>query len=358
MLTWKELVQLSDPELERLDVAEMNLICAEGLPAAGRIDLAVYRRQLDHWAWQVEEHTNRLLRQFQRNPAHYHHSEAYFRALALITVLQRDGGVRYNPQKIPADAPFAAEDCFLYGILAGPGGTCATMPVLYAAVGRRLGYPIRLVTAHCHLFARWDAPDARFNIEGTAQGLSCPPDGYYRSGRYALPPHVIRASGHLQSQSPRQELAHFCVERALCWLDLGRTRKAVEAFAYACAFCPQILCYLGSLQLALQRWGAELRKVGPPIFPPLELSWDQRRFPPTLPEPVERTILRLETIENLLKAPHNQTNWWEPMRQGRPVARPPQAFKARFHGSHSTVTVLYRSGSGAAASPQPSPMSA
>lgn len=43
--------------------------------------------------------------QFRRRPQRYRHSFAYFRTPAIITALQRDLGVRYNPAKIPDDAP-------------------------------------------------------------------------------------------------------------------------------------------------------------------------------------------------------------------------------------------------------------
>ena len=62
---------------------------------------------------------------------------------------------------------------FIHGIIDGPGGTCASMPVLYVAVGRRLGYPLKLVEARGHLLLRWDDPLGQrlgtpdvFNVEG------------------------------------------------------------------------------------------------------------------------------------------------------------------------------------------------
>ena len=66
------------------------------------------------------------------------------------------------------------------------------MPVLYVAVGRRLGYPLKLATTKGHLFARWDGLDhsypawrERFNIEGT-HGFSSYPDDYYKTWPFKL----------------------------------------------------------------------------------------------------------------------------------------------------------------------------
>ncbi len=46
------------------------------------------------------------------------------------------------------------------------------MPVLYVAIGRRLGYPLELVTTKGHVFACWEDSNDRFNIEGTNEGLN------------------------------------------------------------------------------------------------------------------------------------------------------------------------------------------
>jgi hypothetical protein len=178
VVAWKELAKRPESELSRVDIAIMNLACAEGLSGSERTNAEACQRTLDAWAEKVRWQTLKHFRRFEYCPDEFHRSEAYFRALVLITVLQRDCGVRYNPAKIPADAVFTTEDTFIHGIVDGLGGTCANMPVVYVAVGRRLGYPLRLVVAHGagfgHFFARWDDPHGeRLNIEATAQGLSC-----------------------------------------------------------------------------------------------------------------------------------------------------------------------------------------
>jgi hypothetical protein len=91
-------------------------------------------------------------------------------------------GVRYDAEVV-ADLdrpPLDSRDDFLHGIIAGRGGTCASLPVLYAAVGRRLGYPLKLVRTTQHLFLRWDDPGGeRFNVEiSNAGGIDTPPDDH------------------------------------------------------------------------------------------------------------------------------------------------------------------------------------
>ena len=75
------------------------------------------------------------------------------------------------------------QDLFLHGLVNGTGGTCVSMPVLYVAVGRRLGYPLKLVTTAEHTFLRWENADSgeRFNIEGTCRGYGRETDEHFRA---------------------------------------------------------------------------------------------------------------------------------------------------------------------------------
>jgi hypothetical protein len=166
---WRELAPLSDEELGHYDIAAVNLACAAGLPGAEAIDVEDCLRWLDAATDLVRRWTEAGLDEFfQPSPAEFKNSEAYFRVLALASVLQRHCGVRFDASKIGAgpEVPFEFHEQFIHGVVQGPGGTCATLPVVYASIGRRLGYPIRLACAKRHLFARWDDPAAgeRFNI--------------------------------------------------------------------------------------------------------------------------------------------------------------------------------------------------
>src|ERR1041384_1740124 len=101
VVKWLDLVKMADEELAPLDVAEVNLACAEGLPGSEQIYHEGCIGQLDYFARMVKQETDRLQPQFLRKRYDYKNSIAYFKTLAMITVLQRDLGVRYNPLKIP-----------------------------------------------------------------------------------------------------------------------------------------------------------------------------------------------------------------------------------------------------------------
>jgi hypothetical protein len=335
MLDWKQLTHLSDAELAKLDIAEVNLACAAGLPESNKIDVDHCLRTLNLWAAQVHGYTRKATHLFEAHPGEYG-SWAQFRILAMITCLQRDLGVRYNPAKIREDAVFNADDDFIHGVIQGSGGTCASLPVVYAAVGRRLGYPIKLVMAWGngagHLFARWDDPHGeRFNIEASGKGLVCPPDNYYREGFYQISPEFERRCYLLKSMTPKEEFATFLKQRGFQWKELGNYRKAVESFSWAYAAAPHNEGLQASFGLTMNEWHEELRKQQPPGYPEVFFFWPKkRRLPACVPEQMEKSMLFLEATENLLRNPKHKRDWWEPMKNGIRTETRPAKVNVRF----------------------------
>jgi hypothetical protein len=161
------------------DVAEVNLRLAHGLPGSGTLDVDGLLRQLDQWTGLVALRVRNMQPHFEKSPGEYRNSRPYFQALVMATVLGRNLGARYRPE-LMADPVDWSDSRFLHGPMTGYGGTCASMPVLYVAIGRRLGWPLWLVRAKQHLFARWEDERDRLNIEATSHGLNCHPDEYYR----------------------------------------------------------------------------------------------------------------------------------------------------------------------------------
>jgi hypothetical protein len=151
---WKSLALLDDEQLATRDVAAVNLACAAGLPGGPTEEQAAECiDRLDHYARSVAHYTQSHMPHFLAEPSLYG-SEARFRMVCLLRLLQNAFGVRYNTAKIDDGAAFGPADTFIHGALLGSGGTCASLPVVYAAVGRRLGYPLRLVSTWQHEFVR------------------------------------------------------------------------------------------------------------------------------------------------------------------------------------------------------------
>ena len=329
MFDWQQLVRLPDPDLARVDIALSNLACAAGLPESDMIDVDLCLQTLDLWAEQTHGFTERVMPLFYSGRCDYPDSEPRFRIQAMITYLQRDLGLRFRFDKRSNDALLEPADSFLHGIIQGKGGTCGSLPVLYAAVVRRLGYPLMLAMTRGHLYARWDArPRGEcFNIEASGDGVSYPADEHYRTGRYEMPSETIQMCGYLQSLSPREELAAFLVERGECWMQERMYGEAVTAFAWSYELDPRRRQHGFLTSQAMQKWDEQLRERLPPRhFPNLDIGLPPQQFR-QMPREVEREIIRLRVMEGLLNDPNYERRWWGPLRRNanhRPQGLPEQ----------------------------------
>jgi len=235
------------------DIAVANLVCANGLPGAGPLHIDHYLEWLDDAAQRVRLETERNYYKFLDSPSSFGNSQARFCMVCLVTVLQQQCDVGYSLKwkELTPDCPVPdsfgmnAGDLFIHAIMDGIGGTCGSIPVLYVAVGRRLGYPLRLVKAARHLFVRWDDPDGkhwlhsdRFNVEATAPGVHFVPDEHYRTWPHAISDEDVDAGIFLRSLSAREELAEFVATRGYCLRANGQLADAVKALAEASRLAP------------------------------------------------------------------------------------------------------------------------
>ena len=232
--TFSEVCESPEKSLSKLDIAAMNLICATGLPGAEDLSIADSLEWIDMAARTVDYETQRNYQAFLDNPAAFQYSQARFCILHLVTVLQRQLGVRYNPKwegitpdaAIPREFGADANDVFIHAIVKGIGGTCSSLPVLYVAVGRRIGYPLKLVKALQHLFFRWDDPTGkhwvhpdRFNVEATSPGVHFLSDEEYKAWPHTIADQDLESGTYLKSLTPDEELAEALVTRAnVLWL--------------------------------------------------------------------------------------------------------------------------------------------
>ncbi len=167
---FEQLTAASAELLSSCDIALLNLVAARDLPATESLDIPACLDKLDDWAARVRIETLHHLYRFDARasepPSEYGYGSSFGRFLCyfLLQVLQEDCGVRYNPARKFQPNFCEPADLFIHGILdeKGAGGTCASMPVVYVAIGRRLGYPLKLVEGREHLFFRWDDPGGTF----------------------------------------------------------------------------------------------------------------------------------------------------------------------------------------------------
>jgi len=257
--TLDELLKMPAKHLGDVDIAEVNLLCAMGLPGTEKLDIDHALATLDRWAARVAAETKRHLYRVTdpRYADHYRHSEAYLRAEFLVQVLYEDLGVKYD---MTAKDNFNFDDsrvAFIHGMIPvpgqtlkdTPGGTCASMPVMITAVGRRLGYPLKLVTTKGHVFVRWEGKShwnpawrQRFNIEGT-NGFSSHPDDHYKTWPFKLTDHQVRTNGYLLSLTPMEEFAMFLASRGHCGEDNKQPTFAARCYENAYRYDTRRPCY-------------------------------------------------------------------------------------------------------------------
>jgi hypothetical protein len=308
MLFLPKFAEQREEDIGPYDIAEWNLDCAAGLPDTEKFDRKECIKRLDQAAHDAAIYTERSLPEFHKAPEVYDGSENKFRVICMIRWLLKRCGIRYNPAKVPDDALFTMEDRFIHGALLGDGGTCSSLPIVYVAVGRRLGYPLKLVRCLNHQFFRWDDPQERFNIEVNAQGIGDHPDDNYRQGRYQCSPEIEKARGFLLSHTPRMEVASFLEARACCWGLRKNWKRAAEAILWASVMVPSDVWYPHNAKIALEQWRKQLMETEPPGFPEIKVGIPNknRRFPAPVPRVVEQYFLVYEAKERLFQVPKIQ----------------------------------------------------
>ncbi|HEX8342007.1 MAG TPA: hypothetical protein VF624_13965 [Tepidisphaeraceae bacterium] len=251
----------SDPaQIGRKDLGLLNLLCAPGLPGSENLDVPRCLARLDHLAGFCKASVERNLYRFPDDPDFAPGrpdggplGEAKWRMCLLVTNLTRDFGATYDPHvladlKAAGDSPFTdSRNVFIHGLLDDDAtrrwGSCSSIPVLIAAVARRLGYPVKLACNRKHVYARWD--DGRggvFNVDASNDTgtMATPPDEHYRDPFYGPPPNGRELSSgmYFRSLEPHEEFSLFLRARAHHLHDVGRYGQTLLWSARALQFAP------------------------------------------------------------------------------------------------------------------------
>jgi hypothetical protein len=288
----ERLYLMADTSRGNYDVAAANLMAAVGLRGAEDLDVGNALTWLDRAAHRIDIETLRHSYRFRDRPEEFENSAAYFCMLVMVTVLRKEFGVRYNPARIrdpKFQDPFCLDpdcsdsrDLFIHGMIGGPGGTCASMPVLYTAIGRRLGYPLKLVRAKEHLFVRWDdpkgevwTPGARFNIEATSEGLRCPPDEHYARWPVPVEEKELALGLYLCPLAPKEEVAMFRSTRAICLWENGRYADALRECHLAFALASQDQRYAWQIMDLYKKYRGIMVTKTPEEIAELALTYEE-----------------------------------------------------------------------------------
>lgn len=249
-----ELLAIPTADLDKVDMGLINILCAEGLPGSENLNVQKSLDALDTWAQHVKTETQRHFYRFVEHPELFCNSLAYYEMQMLGDVLVNDLRMRYDPKRVEQsikglDSPEAeaafftdSKDIFLFGLLDGDRyGTCASMPFLYVAIARRLGYPANLAVTQEHFYVRCeDANGEHLNVEATAVSrFKTPPDEYYRDMVTARDRDAeIAGGGWLRPLSNKEIVGHSLLSRVACLQSAGRSDEALKTLDIAAKYLP------------------------------------------------------------------------------------------------------------------------
>lgn len=240
---------LALPE-KKIDVGLAALTLAKEIYP--EIDVAEYSRRLDTLAFKVRQLTNDS-------------QDPETRIRALNTVLHLQEGFRYDHSP---DARSNHDNYFLNGILDKKFGTCATMPLLYLAVGQRAGYPIYPVAAPDHMFVRYvDSSFQEQNIETTSGGKYFPDESYIRG--FSVSQAGLKSGSYLRTMSYRELLGNLIVANALVFGHQGKAYRSIGYLEKAIELDPKFADYYDNQEIAYlaiskvadsEEWAAKYRE--------------------------------------------------------------------------------------------------
>ena len=252
------LLSLSDAELERFDLVEMNLLVAKSIPALADLDIPRYQRLADEWAEAVRERLGRVEGEFWKTPQDWDHCIHLFRLGVLAEYVECELGIEYNEdQRESLSIRYTdPSDLFLNGVTDRRRGTCGNMATLHVAIGRRLGWPVSLACVRSHLICRYDDGEVRHNIEATQSG-----HGGFKTdsdehliAKHRLPDVAIRSGSDLRALTTREMLGVFVGFRARHMRDIGNSEDGeLDALLARRLFPNSRRLYIDAMAIALPR---------------------------------------------------------------------------------------------------------
>ncbi len=243
-----ELMALPDAKLGAVDPAVVNLVVARGIPQFHGLDIAKYLKTLDAWAEEIRFDTERHRYRYLADPSQFQNSEIEYKVTWLASDVNAVFKIDYDLEGFDASNP---SDLFLNGLIDRRRGTCVSMPMLYLALGWRLGYPIRAVWVPTHIFARWDDGTARVNIEATGYGGELPDEHY--AEEFLVSVECRERGVELVSLSPRKTLALLLLARADYWANVGDVENQTADALRANLLFPELPLAILTLEDAWNR---------------------------------------------------------------------------------------------------------
>jgi len=189
------------------------------------IDVSSYSARIDHLAAKVWK-----LSQSTRNPR-----DPNLRVRCLNTVLYLHENFR-----AVRDVSFANRKpayYYLNRVLTTKQGNCFSMPLLYVAVGQRLGWPIYMVDVPDHAFVRYVDPAYKEqNIEATSGGGYVPNERYVKD--FLVSEKGRKSGAYLRTRTRRDMLGQLIGLNGVTSAQRGQLTKAIAAPTCAAQLSP------------------------------------------------------------------------------------------------------------------------
>lgn len=241
-LSARDLVAMSDAELEAMDPLVMNMVVARDVPELAEIDFTRYARLVDGWADRIGRGLAASEAVESRTSPAYQADPDIWRAGGMAVALAGPTiGIAYTRE---IDMSNHA-DLFVPGLIDTKRGTCSNMPVLYMAVAHRLGWPLKAVVAADHMWCRWDDGTKQFNLEATSTtstggegAFSTPPDESYMTD-LRVSPKAVEVGSDMTTLTARQTLGVYLQQRSAYFRETDSWEMAEEDLLLARVCFPE-----------------------------------------------------------------------------------------------------------------------
>jgi len=267
-----QLLALSDAEFEAVDLVEVNLAVARGIPSLKDLDVPRYCDIVGEWTAAFRKFLPGAERQFQQTPHKWKNDVHFFRVGMLAGFLGHDIGIRYVEDHKQAGAVYYTNpgELFLNGLIDTKQGSCGNMAALHVAMARQMGWPVSLACVKAHYISRFDNGKVIHNIEATNTDhpgtFASNSDDWYMS-KMGIPQKAVDCGSDLRSLSMREMIGAFLSLRGRHFTDVNDPERADESFALARAlFRNHRRAYIGAM-IPLLRHGERLfdnNEVGHP----------------------------------------------------------------------------------------------
>lgn len=228
-----------------IDLGLVNWLIAADLPEFAGLEREGYFKQLDAVTEQVRQTIKRMEQVAiarGESPASPRTRCAIF--CNAIIKLQFAYADEFRLERITPEqmkALYANPDnIFLAGLLRTKRGSCVSMPLVYLAIGQRLGLPLHLVCIGRHYFIRWEEPGFRMNIETTiVDRVSVSPDDQVYLEIEGLPQDKLQGS-ELRNLTAKEVVGNLLFARSGYWAVHGSAGRASQLrdLAWARALAP------------------------------------------------------------------------------------------------------------------------